>query len=50
MMHVDPDRLGYQQYAMVLREWNWRHDPDNAGKQQPDFTRLKRAMDAQTVH
>lgn len=49
MMGVEPARLTLRQYQAILGEWNARHDPEgNSGPK--DFTRLKRAMDAHTVH
>jgi len=44
-MNVDPATLGYRQYAALLHGWN--AEPEDTPK---DHTRLKRAMDAHTVH
>lgn len=50
MMGVDPAQLSFRHYQAILGEWNLRHDPE--GKQGPpkDYSRLRRAMEAHTVH
>ncbi len=47
MIGIDPERQTLRSYQAVLGEWNARHDDGSGPK---DHTRLKRAMDAHTVH
>lgn len=44
-MNVDPASIGLRQYSALLHGWDAEAE-DNP----KDFTRLKRAMDAHTVH
>lgn len=49
IMGADWRSLTWQEYLIRLAGWNAAHDPD-APRGDQDFSRLKRAMDAHTVH
>lgn len=46
-MSVDPASIGLRQYAALIHGWN--ADPADAAPPR-DYSRLRRAMDAHTVH
>lgn len=47
-MGLDWRTLGWKEYQMALAGWNATQSTDES--QGKDFTRLKRAMEAHTVH
>jgi hypothetical protein len=46
-MNVDPSSIGIRQYSALVHGWN--ADPDGSAAPR-DYSRLRRAMDAHTVH
>lgn len=44
-MNVDPATIGLRQYSALMHGWN--ADAEGAPK---DYSRLRRAMEAHTVH
>jgi hypothetical protein len=49
MNGLDWRTVGMPEYQTMLAAWNLRHDPDGP-KGSGDFTRLKRAMTAHSIH
>lgn len=50
MMGIDPERQTLRSYQAILGEWNARHDQDGKPARPKDFTRLRRAIEAHSVH
>lgn len=51
VMGLDWRELGWKEYQINLAAWNASQETDGSGGSGPkDFSRLKRAMDAHTVH
>lgn len=50
-MGVDWRALGWKEYQMTLAGWNAQHAEDRtAGTGHDDFSRLRRAMKAHSIH
>lgn len=48
-MGLDWRQIGWAEYQIALAGWNANQESDGKGGE-ADFSRLKRAMDAHTVH